>query len=244
MPPIDLGRVRLRPAAGAYRAATRSTAGFRPYAARALRRLSRPDNPRSAVAAARWRHPSDERHPGLSRTTSGHAWGGPDRHHPGSAACRRCLECPRPQRPPSTNVRPTGHRGCPSPDSPGYRQGGGRQPLSGLQSRRRRPDAGVRARRCTGVTALYPPPRRTDARGCRGLPDRVRPAAWRGRRSHRRPAFHSGSTCGPGNSRRASGRRYAPCRDRHLPAGTGRPHRRPPYARGARRNYRCHGRSD
>ena len=139
----------------------------------------------------------------------------------------------------------TGHRGCPGPDGPGDRQGGGRQHRSGVQPRRRRPDAGVRAGRGTGVAALYPPPRRPDARATPRITRRCSPSG-RARWPLRPPACISLRICWRHWKQPACMRVTVTL---HVGIGTFLPVRvdrvdRPSHARRARRNHRRDGGSD
>ena len=94
-------------------------------------------------------------------------------------------------------------------------------------------------RRRAGAAALYRAARRPDRGRCARLPDHVRRARRRGRRAHRRAAFHA-RRCSPRWRRAACARatRDAACRRRHVPAGARRGHRRAPPARRARRDRR------
>ncbi len=195
MPPIDLGRLRLRPAAGTYRAATRSAARRRPNAARSrldgLADLTIRDLP-SLLRPGDILVANDTRvFPAQLQATRGKARIGITLDQPRADGVWNALARN------GRRLRPYDQlaiEGAPALTAQviDKAEDGSLSLTFNLAG-----DALMQAfeqRRCTGVTALYPPPRRADARGCRGLPDRVRPAAGRGRRSDRRPAFYSGST--------------------------------------------------
>ena len=96
------------------------------------------------------------------------------------------------------------------------------------------------------IAALGDPPlppyiagkRDVAARGCRALPDRLRPPRRRRRRADGRPAFHARAAGGAGRARRLPPFRHAARRRRHLPARQGRRYGAASHARRVGRDFR------
>ena len=104
-----------------------------------------------------------------------------------------------------------------------------RVPISAARARSSSPSACTaptstkRSRRwATRPAALHRRQARRATRGCRALPDRLRPPRGRGGSAHGRAAFHAGAAGSAGRARHLPPFRHAARRRRHLPARQGR----------------------
>ena len=145
---------------------------------------------------------------------------------PGSAALARAREA----RPPGANRAPHRLR-----RRRGRRGGRGRATTARgpCSSTRRSTTRALDAARPHSPASVHPPGRRSagPARGSRGVSDRLRARAARGRRADRGPALHRADSRRDPRARRRDRRPDAGGRRRHFQAGDRRRHRRPRRSR-------------